>query len=154
MKKHKTYPAGFPLFDRPNDGPLSAKPVKGIPWPVVVFFDPSHTPHTLKKVQPNASPVDACTMCFRGTVNNLPVLVAADSQASTSFLDIEFARAHGLTCTPTRRKVQLADGTFTESSSEVSVLLRLPSSRPGISYTHKTVMLGPSSWWSVRRCPG
>ena len=75
----------------------------------MVFFDPVHVPLVMKvvstpAVDPDVDPdVDPCTMCFHGTANAHPVLVAADSQASTSFVDINFVRAHGLSCTPTSR---------------------------------------------------
>ena len=39
MRKIKTYPAGFPLFERPPDGSTQpAKPVKGIPLPVIFIM--------------------------------------------------------------------------------------------------------------------
>jgi hypothetical protein len=133
MKKLIEYPEGFPLFELPAPLLHDRQPLKGIPWPVEVYYDPPQQPARISA----ALSSDSCKMIFHGTANKVPVTIAADTQASLSFIDRAFTLEHSFRCTPSRCRVELADGSHTESLGECMVLIRLPGTCPGETYTHQ-----------------
>ena len=133
MKKLIEYPEGYPLFELPSNLQQGMRPLKGIPWPVEVYYDPPQQPVRIKA----ALSSDSCKMIFHGTANKVPVTIAADTQASLSFIDRTFTLEHGFRCNPTRCLVELANGSHTEALGECMALIRIPGACPGESYTHQ-----------------
>ena len=132
MKKLMEYPIGYPLFELPSDLQKGLKPLRGIPWPVEIYYDPP-MPRALMK----AASITGCTMLFRGLANNRPVLVAADTQASQNFINKAFVAEHSVPCTKTFQQVELADGSLVPAEGECRVYLRIPGKHPGTSFSRQ-----------------
>ena len=76
MQKLITYPAGYPLFElKQPDGTTQA--MKGIPWPISVYHDPTYAPLSVKAAQTEGT----ITMQFSCTLNGAAAVATADSGA-------------------------------------------------------------------------
>ncbi len=74
MQKLTEYPAGYPLFDLVQpDG--HKKALKGIPWPISVYYDPPYDPVSVKITKVDGS----VSMQFACTTNGASALATADS---------------------------------------------------------------------------
>ena len=132
MQKLHTFPAGYPLFElRQKDG--SRGIMKGIPWPVNIYYDPPYEPLHVHKTTIDTN--TGLTMQFRGTICGAPAIISADSMASHIFINSRFVHAKGIKCQPHHRVVELAGGQHTISHQSCKVKLRLKGSQPGESYT-------------------
>lgn len=128
MQKLHTFPAGYPLFElRQKDG--SRGIMKGIPWPVNIYYDPPYEPLHVHKTTMDTN--TGLTMQFRGTICGAPAIISADSMASHIFINSRFVHATGIKCQPHHRMVELAGGEHTISHQHCKVKLRLKGSQPG-----------------------
>ena len=131
MQKLHTYPQGYPLFELKSN--KDTKPIKGIPWPVSVYYDAPYTPRTLKAVQSNNT--NTLTMQFNCTLNGATAIATADSAASHSFINLRFIKKAGLVCEPDHRVVELADGTLTLTHKKCRVHIKMRSTCKGTIYS-------------------
>ena len=129
MHKLHTYPQGYPLFELLSDKGTTA--MKGIPWPVSVYYDAPYSPRVIKAISTEGS----LTMQFNCTLNGAVAVATADSAASHSFINKRFVKKAGLVCMPDHRVVELADGTHTLTHNKCKVHIRMRSTLKGISYS-------------------
>ena len=123
MQILNTYPRGFPLYElKTEDGKTNI--VKGIPWPVKIYYDPPYEPVKVSQARDSDTHL---TMQFKCTVAGDKAIATADTGASTCFMDKTRAISRGLTCTRHHRTVELADGSHTTSTQKCKTLLRIRS---------------------------
>lgn len=132
MRKLLEYPIGYPLFELPPDQRRGLSPLRGIPWPVEIYYDPP-----LPRAQMKATSSSGCSMLFQGLANRIPVLVAADTQASESFINKDFVLQHNISCTPSSQQVELANGSCVSASGQCRIYLRIPGQKPGTSFARQ-----------------
>ena len=132
MQKLHTYPPGYPLFELKTT--QETKPIKGIPWPISVYYDATYKPHTMKAATSADKPL---TMQFNCTLNGAPAVATADSAASHSFINQRFITKAGLVCTPDHRVVELADGTLTLTHTKCRVNIKMRSTSKGVIYSRQ-----------------
>ena len=105
--------------------------MKGIPWPVSVYYDPLYAPRKI-----NAATSDGqLAMQFNCTLNGAVAMATADSGASHTFINTRFVNATGITCTPDHRVVELADGSLTVASLKCRIHIRMKSTIQGVTYS-------------------
>ena len=135
MKVLCTYPKGYPLYELINiDGTTDV--VKGIPWPVKIYYDPPYPACTIKKAHSKGDP--SLTMQFRCTVAGDSALAIADTGATHCFMDKAKAAQRGLHCSRHHRVVELADGSQTTSTYKCSALLRIRGTEGRLYTKHIT----------------
>lgn len=104
------------LFETTDGHPLPLAKDK-----VCLYYDP---PFSAEK----AGSGGPLTMTFQGTANQFNAVVALDSQASTSFVSLQWLARAGVAHTPVvRNQVELADGRRVDAQGSVSLRLKIGS---------------------------
>ena len=134
MQVIATYPTGFPLFEMVNED-NSTSPIKGIPWPIKIYYDAPYTPASLKAAW-HTEETPRLLMQFHCTISGDTAMATADSGATHSFMDKTKAIARGLQCNKHHHLVELADGSMTTSAWTCTATLRMRSQSNQL-YTRK-----------------
>ncbi len=141
------FEVGYQLFDVPA-GNSTRRTLPGIPWPVVVLYDPpapvAHTsicavvsstkgtssPKTQQQTTKNTKDY---TMHFSGTLAGAPVDCFVDSGCTTSICNQNLVQKYGYKVTPTHHQVILADGTSIQALGTVTMVLRIQKYRQKVT---------------------
>ena len=132
MRKIKEYPIGYPLFQLQCHADDPIKQMRGIPWPVEVYYEPCYDGMRIKAASENT-----LSMQFSGSANGAKTVFTADSGASASFVDRNFAWKHGFSTSPTHRMVTLADGSAVTAHAECTIYIRIHGNQRGHMHSSK-----------------